>query len=45
LIEKTEAFNDPMIQIDEFCFGKLVDVDFHQCHEGSRGASCRGGDA
>ena len=30
LIEKAQALDNPMVEVDEFGFGQFVDVDLHQ---------------
>ena len=31
VIQEPQSRNDPVVQIDEFCLGQLVDVDLHAC--------------
>jgi hypothetical protein len=30
LLKKAEAFDNPMVEVDEFRFGQLIDVDRHE---------------
>ena len=29
LVQKTKTLHDPVIEIDQFCFGKFINVDLH----------------
>src|SRR2546428_11177010 len=31
LVQEPQPLHDPVVQVDEFCLGKLVDVDPHGC--------------
>jgi hypothetical protein len=30
LVKETKAFDDPMVEVDEFRFGQFIDVDWHE---------------